>query len=519
MFTLIALGTAAAFGYSVFATCWLPAPCPTACATAAAPPVYFEAAAVIVTLVLLGQVLELRARSATGGRHPRAARPRAEDRAPRCATTAARRTSPLDDVRAGRSAARAARREGARRRRRARGPERRRRIDGDRRADPGREGAGRAGSPAARVNGTGGFVMRAERVGADTLLAQIVRMVGEAQRSRAPIQRLADVVASWFVPAVVAVAVVTALALGLCGPRAAPRPRAGQRRRRAHHRLPVRARPRHADVDHGGDRPRRAGGRPDQERRGARASWRRSTPLVVDKTGTLTEGKPRLVAVVAAARVLAKTRCCALAAAASSGRASTRWRRPSLAGAAERGVTPGAVDELPVGHRAGRDRRSSTAGAWRSATRAARRRARHRRDGARRACRGTAARRADRDVRGRRRRARRPPRRGRSRSRNPRPRPCACLRAEGVRVVMLTGDSRTTAEAVARTARHRRRRSPRSCPPARPTGHQAPAGRGPRRGHGRRRRQRRARAGRRRTSASPWAPAPTSPWRAPASRS
>ena len=69
------------------------------------------------------------------------------------------------------------------------------------------------------VNGTGGFVMRAERVGADTLLAQIVRMVGEAQRSRAPIQRLADVVSSWFVPAVVLVAVVTAFGMGsLSGP-------------------------------------------------------------------------------------------------------------------------------------------------------------------------------------------------------------------------------------------------------------------------------------------------------------
>src|SRR5207248_6114876 len=68
------------------------------------------------------------------------------------------------------------------------------------------------------VNGTGSFVMRAERVGAETLLAQIVRMVAEAQRSRAPIQRLADVVASWFVPAVVLVAAVTALVWGSFGP-------------------------------------------------------------------------------------------------------------------------------------------------------------------------------------------------------------------------------------------------------------------------------------------------------------
>src|SRR6185436_7053162 len=70
----------------------------------------------------------------------------------------------------------------------------------------------------ATINGAGGFVMRAERVGSDTLLAQIVRMVGEAQRSRAPIQRLADVVSGYFVPAVVAVACVTFIAWGLFGP-------------------------------------------------------------------------------------------------------------------------------------------------------------------------------------------------------------------------------------------------------------------------------------------------------------
>src|SRR6185369_15530263 len=71
------------------------------------------------------------------------------------------------------------------------------------------------------VNATGGFVMRAERVGGETLLAQIVHMVGEAQRSRAPIQRLADLVAAWFVPAVIAIAVVAAVAWYALGP--APR--------------------------------------------------------------------------------------------------------------------------------------------------------------------------------------------------------------------------------------------------------------------------------------------------------
>ena len=104
-----------------------------------ASPVYFEAAAVITTLVLLGQVLELRARGRTGERHPRAARPRAEDRAP----PARRRQRGGRAARRGRGrrpAARAARREGAGRRRRARGRERGRRVDAHRRADPGREG-------------------------------------------------------------------------------------------------------------------------------------------------------------------------------------------------------------------------------------------------------------------------------------------------------------------------------------------------------------------------------------------
>ena len=113
--------------------------------------------------------------------------------------------------------------------------------------------------------------MRAERVGADTLLAQIVRMVSEAQRTRAPIQRLADSIAAYFVPAVVVVAVLAFVGVERLGTGAAPGARAVERRGRADHRVPVRARARHADGDHGRHRPWRLAGVLDQERRSARA--------------------------------------------------------------------------------------------------------------------------------------------------------------------------------------------------------------------------------------------------------
>ena len=102
------------------------------------------------------------------------------------------------------------------------GDERGRRIDAHRRADPGARSVRATASIGGTVNGTGSFVMRAERVGADTLLAQIVRMVSEAQRSRAPIQRLADVVAAYFVPAVVVLSrSLTFVAWRVAGPAAA----------------------------------------------------------------------------------------------------------------------------------------------------------------------------------------------------------------------------------------------------------------------------------------------------------
>ena len=122
------------------------------------------------------------------------------------------------------------------------------------------------------VNGTGSFVMRAERVGSDTLLGQIVNMVAEAQRSRAPIQGLADKVAGIFVPAVLAVSVLTFRPLAVARARAKARLCHRQCRRRAHHRLPLRARSGHADVDHGRRRTWRAGRRAREERRSARTA-------------------------------------------------------------------------------------------------------------------------------------------------------------------------------------------------------------------------------------------------------
>jgi Cu+-exporting ATPase len=294
MFTLIGLGVAVAYAYSVVATL-APRLFPESFRNEHGEVgTYFEAAAVIVTLVLLGQVLELKARSRTGaairallGLAPKTAR--------RLSESGAEEDVPLDQVRAG-----------------------------DRlRVRPGEkvpvDGVVLEGSSAvdesmvtgesipveknpgdrvigATVNGTGALVMRAERVGAETLLSQIVRMVAEAQRSRAPIQKLADVVAGYFVPAVVGIAIVTFAVWALVG----PTPRMAHALVNAVAVLIIAcpcalglATPMSIMVATG------KGATAGVLFKNAEAIevLRKVDTLVFDKTGTLTEGRPRLVSV------------------------------------------------------------------------------------------------------------------------------------------------------------------------------------------------------------------------------
>jgi Cu+-exporting ATPase len=220
MFTLIALGVGVAWVYSVVALilAWLaPATIPAAYRGAGGVPrVYFEAAAVITTLVLLGQVLELRARSATNSAI-RALLGLAPKQARRIEPDGTEHDVPLDAVHPG---------DRLRVRPGERIPVDGRVIEGTSSVDESMltgESVPVEKTPESKVtggtvNGTGGVIMEDERVGADSMLAQIVRMVGEAQRSRAPIQRLADQVAAWFVPAVVAVAILTFALWMLVGP-------------------------------------------------------------------------------------------------------------------------------------------------------------------------------------------------------------------------------------------------------------------------------------------------------------
>jgi Cu+-exporting ATPase len=203
MFTLIALGVGAAYAYSVVATL-APGLFPDSFRMMGEVAVYFEPAAVIVVLVLLGQVLELRARSQTSsairnllGLAPKTARKIESD--------GTERDVPLGQVHVG---------------------DRLRVREGKSTVDESMV----TGEPipvektqdnkvtGGTVNATGLFIMQAERVGSDTLLAQIVRMVSEAQRSRAPIQRLADTVSGWFVPIVIVVAVITFIVWSQFGP-------------------------------------------------------------------------------------------------------------------------------------------------------------------------------------------------------------------------------------------------------------------------------------------------------------
>jgi Cu+-exporting ATPase len=295
MFTLIALGTGVAYLYSVAAAV-MPGVFP---ASFRGPdggvPLYFEAASVVVALVLLGQVLELRARSQTGSAiralldlAPKQARLVRED--------GAEEDIPLDQVVPGQR---------LRVRPGEKVPVDGVVIDGHSNVDESMisgEPVPVEKSPGDTVTGgtvntTGSFVMRAERVGSDTLLAQIVRMVAEAQRSRAPIQKLADTVSGWFVPAVVLVAVVTFIAWSLFG----PPPAMGFGLLNAVAVLIIAcpcalglATPMSIMVGTG------RGAHAGVLVRNAEALELMETvdTLVVDKTGTLTEGKPRLTVVM-----------------------------------------------------------------------------------------------------------------------------------------------------------------------------------------------------------------------------
>jgi len=291
MFTLIALGTGAAYAYSALATI-APGVFPEAFrGHGGAVEVYYEAAAVIVTLVLLGQVLELRARSRTGaairallGLAPKSARRLRDD--------GGEEDVPLDAVLPG---------DRLRVRPGEKVPVDGRVLEGRSAVDesmvsgepiPVEKGPGDA-VVGGTVNGTGALVMRAERVGSETLLARIVALVAEAQRSRAPIQRVADAVAAWFVPAVVAVAVVTFAAWAAFG----PPPRLAYALAAAVSVLIIAcpcalglATPMSIMVASG------RGAAAGVLFRNAEAIelLRKVDTLVVDKTGTLTEGRPRV---------------------------------------------------------------------------------------------------------------------------------------------------------------------------------------------------------------------------------
>jgi Cu+-exporting ATPase len=335
MFTLIALGTGIAYLDSLAAALF-PDIFPAAFRTMGGEvPLYFEAAAVIVTLVLAGQVVELRARALTGG-----AIRALLDLAPRTARVVqgdgSEWDAPITDIQVGDLL-------------RVR-PGEKVPVDGTV-----AEGASAVdesmltGEPlpvdkevgdrvtGATLNRAGSFVMRAERIGSDTLLARIVALVAAAQRSRAPIQKLADTVAGWFVPAVLAVAAVAFLAWMVFG----PPPAFGFALIAAISVLLIAcpcalglATPMSIMVGTG------RGARDGVLVRNAEAIelMERIDTLVVDKTGTLTEGKPRLVSVVTVGDV-AEDQLLQLAAAAERG-SEHPLASAIVAGAAARGLAP-----------------------------------------------------------------------------------------------------------------------------------------------------------------------------------
>ena len=295
MFTLIALGTGTAYGFSLFAVLF-PHLLPDSLRHNGEPPVYFEASAVITALVLLGQVLELRARSGTG-KALRALLGLAPKTAHRI-ESGEERDVPLDQVSVGDLL-------------RVKPGEK---IPVDGRVSEGKTSVDESmitGEPmpvaketgealiAGTINGSGSIAMRAEKVGGETLLAQIVQMVSQAQRSRAAIQRLADKVSGWFVPTVILLALLTFLAWMIWG----PSPALGYAVVNAVAVLIIAcpcalglATPMSIMVAVG---------------RGAHAgilvknaealeTLEKVDTLVIDKTGTLTEGKPTVTAIQAA---------------------------------------------------------------------------------------------------------------------------------------------------------------------------------------------------------------------------
>jgi P-type Cu+ transporter len=304
MFTLIAMGTGVAYLFSVVATLF-PQIFPASFSSMTRsmgdrPDVYFEAAAAIVTLVLLGQVLELRARSQTSS-----AIRALLDLSPKMARVikgdGSEHDVPLEEVKPG---------DRLRVRPGEKIPVDGVVLDGSSVVDESMitgesvpvEKTTASRLIGATVNGNGSLVMRAERVGSETMLAQIVQMVSQAQRTRAPIQRLADKVAGWFVPAVIAIAVVTFIVWVSFG----PEPRFAHAIVNAVAVLIIAcpcalglATPMAIMVGTG---------------RGAHAgvliknaealeTLEKVDTIVFDKTGTLTEGKPRVVSVISMAQI------------------------------------------------------------------------------------------------------------------------------------------------------------------------------------------------------------------------
>jgi Cu+-exporting ATPase len=346
MFTLIGLGVSAAYGYSVVATVLPGAFPPSLREPGGRVGVYFEAAAAIVTLVLLGQVLELGARARTGaalrallGLAPKLAR--------RLGPDGSEADVPLDEITVG---------DRLRVRPGEKVPVDGTVIDGHSAVDesmisgeptPVEKSTG-ARVIGATVNGGGALIIRADRVGADTLLAQIVRMVGEAQRSRAPIQRLADVAAGAFVPAVVAVAAVTFGVWAAVG----PEPRLAHALVNAIAVLIIAcpcalglATPMSIMVATG------KAATVGILFRSAEAIelLRKVDTLVVDKTGTLTEGRPRLVTVDALGGTIVEERELVRLGATLERASEHPLGAAIVAGAADRGIPLGIPVGIPVG--------------------------------------------------------------------------------------------------------------------------------------------------------------------------